>query len=78
MYCFTLVETYACITQWSPIEPPSPMKLGEGWDGGVFASFAPIPAFPRCRGKEWIGDYGIRRIKYEALATTNNRENVNG
>ena len=38
--------------------PPSLMKMGEGRDGGVFAiGIAPIPAFPRCRGKEQIGGH---------------------
>jgi hypothetical protein len=36
---------------------PSPMKMGEGWDGGVLAGIAPIPAFPRCRVKEWVGEF---------------------
>jgi len=34
------------------VDTPSPAIAGEGWDGGVVAaSIAPIPTFPRCRGK---------------------------
>ena len=46
------------VALWPLIVAPSPMKMGEGWDGGaVTASIAPIPALPRCRGKEPIGEH---------------------
>ena len=36
--------------------PPSPVKTGEGRDGGIAATgIAPIPTFPRRRGKEPAG-----------------------
>jgi hypothetical protein len=39
------------------------MKMGEGWDGGFFAAkIAPIPAFPRSRGKERVVNTNMSRI----------------
>ena len=43
---------------WLPAQPLwlfPPAVVREGWDGGVLvAGIAPIPTFPRCRGKETI------------------------
>lgn len=48
--------------------PPSPMKMGEGRDGGIAAiGIAPFPTFPRFQGKEQNGESQINRAKYEAL-----------
>ena len=41
------------------------MKMGEGWDGGIFANIAPIPTFLRCRVKKLIGDDEMNRIEHE-------------
>ena len=36
-----------------------PWQQGKDGMGPIFACIAPIPTFPRSRGKEWNGDYEI-------------------
>ena len=36
-----------------------PWQQGKDGMGSIFARIAPIPTFPRSRGKEWNGDYEI-------------------
>ena len=65
-YCFTLFGTYASDRVMAANRASFPRYAGEGRDGGclcqsrTYIGSAPIPDFPRGRGKEQISDHGSK------------------